>query len=783
MTAATATDDILQFEQGALCLRVSRRDGRFSLSWAGETVFSNACFRVDQQGEMLWRLLDEDLRCDANDDGVTLTWTPQAGYAPVRRLTLRLREDALEFAWGVRNPHRHPLRVRDVDLLFGATLGAGADLDSARHLVMGAGAEPNPVVADWRVEADNGVMLTWLRDGRRRCLVLGGLRYHAFARRVTISAGVPDWKHGPRPRHVRENERCLGLRCWDPHGVTVPPGADYDAPDTAWLAVGEDPFHELERYARALAQANDARPNEYNFPTLCGWMVSTQHLGEGRPINDSTGLVRQCELARERGLMDYTPLALRLEPDHYAYGTAGDTQQGWWDDEHWRRYGALTEPYPTMAAFGAALQERGGIPFTYLQSSMPSNDFAATHPEWMLGGDISELHREHTHQRPHVRYDYTAPGFQAHCLAAWRRLRDAGIHGIKFDYPETAWNPRGGFSDRQASTTQAYRAMFALCREGLGPEARIHERNLGGETHESAPRLDATAGLVDLQRVWGDASHFEPEMAARIGLRWYKSRRVFRYYPDGKSFYRDGVPLPAHERRAFLSLIAFLSGRLEIGTSIGRMDDAMFRDLTRVFPMLPGSESPRPTDLLLGKPHPESYALRVDEDLYQVLLVNNDASGSRRIAVPLSGPQCETGSLGLDPRARYHAHEFWSQRPLGCLPGDGELGCQLRGGEVAMLALRRAADHPQLIGTDRHLYQGMLECHELRWDPATRRLEGLVDLVAGDPVVLTVACNGPLVPAGEHACCGQGVHRISVPAERTGRQRFSIAFTDPRPAA
>jgi hypothetical protein len=29
--------------------------------------------------------------------------------------------------------------------------------------------------------------------------------------------------------------------------------------------------------------------------------------------------------------------------------------------------------------------------------------------------------------------------------------------------------------------------------------------------------LDVTAGVIDLQRVWDDSSHFEPEMASRNG--------------------------------------------------------------------------------------------------------------------------------------------------------------------------------------------------------------------------------------------------------------------------
>jgi len=365
----------------------------------------------------------------------------------------------------------------------------------------------------------------------------------------------------------------MELACWDPQGKLVAPGKTYMSPDTSYVnASTKDPFEALEAYGEALRLANNAHPKRYNFPTLCGWMVSTKHLGEGKPVNNSPGLVEQTRIAKERGFMKYTPLAVRLEPDSYCHSNYGDTQQGWWDDEHWGMYppgsptgpdpdnASLQKPYETFSKFCKAVAALGGIPFTYFQSSMPSNDFAAAHPEWMLKEDLSRLHVNHAHHRPHVRYDYTHPGFQEHCLGVWRRLRKAGLKGVKFDYPETAWAWHGGFRDRSFTTTSAYCELFRLCREGLGEEAYIHERNLGAKTHENAPRLDATAGIVDLQRVWGDASHFEPEMASRIGLRWYKSRRVFLYYPDGKSFYRDGKPLPDYQRRAFLTLIAFLSG-------------------------------------------------------------------------------------------------------------------------------------------------------------------------------------------------------------------------------
>ena len=235
--------------------------------------------------------------------------------------------------------------------------------------------------------------------------------------------------------------------------------------------------------------------------------------------------------------MNYSPLAVRLEPDTYCYNNFGDTQQGWWDDEHWKMYGpgggmkpdpekaSLQKPYDSFRTFCKAVKELGGIPFTYFQSSMPSNDFAKAHPEWMLNNDISELHMGHAHHRPWVRYDYSDPGFREHCLKTWTRLRKDGLQGIKFDYPESAWNPDGGFEDDSFTTTSAYAEMYRLCRKGLGKNAYIHERNLGGITHEYAPRLDVTAGVVDLQRVWGDASHFEPEMASRMDCAGTKAVR------------------------------------------------------------------------------------------------------------------------------------------------------------------------------------------------------------------------------------------------------------------
>jgi hypothetical protein len=555
---------------------------------------------------------------------LSIKFVPHEGYEPIRILHVRLynRRPCVEIGWSVENQFPYPVRVSKVDVVCAGALFVEQAMRKPHILRSGSGAEPNLVEKGWQIDANNGAMLTYLDGPVRKTLVAGGLHYNEFARSVAIRDGVL----GPQGRAVRRiGYRNISISCYDPQGKIIAPHTTYDARDSVYLDfVTEDPFEAYELYGSALQVANDAAPNAYDFPTLCGWMVSTGHLGENKPINNSVGLVEQTKLARDRGLMKYTPLAVRLEPDTYCYHNFGDTQQGWWDDAHWRAYGpghghrpgekpgSLQKPYDTFQKFCKAVKSLGGIPFTYFQSSMPSNDFALAHPSWMLNKDITRLHYTHPHQVPYIRYDYTHPQFRAHCLRVWKRLRKAGLCGVKFDYPETAWARAGGFADTRFTTTAAYREMYRLCREGLGKDAYIHERNLGGPAHENAPRLDVTAGIVDLQRVWGDASHFEPEMASRIGLRWYKSRKVFLYYPDGKSFFMNGKPIAAYKRRAFLTIMGFLSGRLEIGTSIGSMTDEMFYDVTRLFPILQGTQSPRPVDMFLTDRHPAVYVYAVN---------------------------------------------------------------------------------------------------------------------------------------------------------------------------
>lgn len=736
---------------------VNRKDGSLG--------FRNAWYRVGEGG---WK--EPELRCSAEHrgsvsddfgDGETLRvwYRPESQYDPARFLDITVYADQPFFVigWGVENDKSYTVRVQQAEVLVNGELFADQEPLEPKVLRGGAGGTQNFVEDTWQINAVNSAMLTYrdrLGDFCRRTLVAGGLHYREFIRRVEFH---PVAHKGRTPPGAERREPAptsyVSLTVEDPIGKRIAPGEVWESADTFFVdIVSPDPFESLERFGAALATANQASPNPYDFPTLCGWMTSDDVLGDNIPINTSAKLVDQMRIAEEIGLTKYTPVAVRVEPDYYCYNNGGDTQQGWYDDEHWARYGTLVEPYETFKKFSDKVAEYGGKVFTYVQTSMPSNDFALEHPEWMLNNDISMLYEHRRHARTKVRYDYSDPGFQEYMRKMWARLGRDGVIGMKFDYPEGGWNREGGFEDDSYTTISAYRMIYQLCRSGLGPGGFIHER-IGEGPHKNVSPSDATVGIVDLQRVWADASHYEPEMTSKIGLRWYKSNVAMRYYPDGKSFFPGGKSATAEHRRTFLTLVGLISGRLELGTGFQRFTDEILHDLTRLFPVLPNGKAFRPVDFLLDREHPEVYVYAVEEAWAQVVLVNNKQDGrgipkAHVISAPLSGDQADTGSLGLPREYKYHVFDFWAQTPLGILRGDQHLGLSLNNGEARVYSVRRVEDHPQVIGTNRHVMCGMMELHQVEWDGAANVLRFGADLIGGEAMVITLATpeGGDWVP-------------------------------------
>lgn len=694
----------------------------------GEVVIENAGLSADGWGEdqsrkrnQSWQGWTLTHRCedvaDASGKGKRVVVSLENRLrpaVPIYLFSYRLGEgtSAVIMGFGVKNHGDYDCRVLTVQPMTGARLVT--ELQNALTLNGSAGAQPASVKPGLTRASPNSLMLTGLSHGKRRTMVWGGLANKEFGK----YAGVQD--------------AFLECSAKDPVGRLVDAGQTYWAEDTFYLDIGTaDPFLALEQYGRAMREANHAHPNVYDFPVLCGWGVGA--LSHLPGVNNSQKLVGELEAAQQCGFTKYTKVAIRLEPDTYCYKD-GNTEQGWWDDAHWAQYGHLVPPYETFAKWCAAIRERDGIPYTYFQVGMPSDDYARAFPGHMLFKDISRLAVRHAHHEPLVSYDYTAADFQQRTLAMWQRLRRDGIRGIKFDYPETGWRPEGGFENRHATTAFAYREAFRLCREGLGADAFLDERNLG---ESGRPCLDVTAGLVDTQRSWSDSRAFVPGMVTIDGLRWYKNRTVFNYYPDSKAVH----DCPPELRRSVLTMVYLTSGRIDLVTSFTLFTPEIVHDFSRLYPAYREPVTARPLDAFTGVTDPQVYDLELTPEWHQVALFN---SGNKRdqVTVPLSGDRVTAGAIGLDAAAVYYVYDFWDDSLVGKFPGTATVAKTLEPSACAMLSVRKALPHPQVLSTSRHVLQGWVDLSNVQWDAATRQLTGTAKVVGGEPFRIVLAGNG-----------------------------------------
>jgi hypothetical protein len=558
-----------------------------------------------------------------------------------------------------------------------------------------------------------------------------------------------------------------GLEAYDPIGRLVNPGETYLPVDSFYLDVGTaNPFEALEQYGRELRRATGAKPNPYDFPTVCAWYAGVWRTPEaqGAPakstyqINTSAGMVGEAQAIKKTGFLNYSRAAVRLVPDSYTELNP----QGWWNDLHWQRHGYYTAPYETSAKLGEGMHSNGCLAFTYIQPMIQppnfkhllSRDFREAHPGWLLNPQFDTFYN----------LDYSLPAVQAYMRSTFGALRGS-LDGLMVDYADQLWlallygrspDPRLSRStyenippgdqpaaalpaDPKLTATGFYRMFFSLLRQGLGPEARIHERAM------EQPNNDLTLGIVDSQRTALDTDRISPDLVSRSGLRWYKNRSVLAYDMDSKELnqaWKIGGWTGSDQdgRRMLLTMAYVAASRLLLANSLRDLSPEVLHDLERTFPYPTEPRSARPVDAFTHSGWPQVYDFAVTPDWHQVTLFNNALPTRKEsIAVPLAGDPAD-GALGLDPQPDYYIYDFWNNQLVGRLKGTATLRQTLRPGEARMLAIRKVMPHPQVISTNRHLMQGHLDLADVKWDG--QRLTGKAKVVGGEPFEIVIAMNG-----------------------------------------
>lgn len=629
----------------------------------------------------------------------------------------------------------------------------GLDHSEMMSLDGNSGAGRTDIRKPGDTETQNNVLCFYPDEKDEVSLVAGGLTYYDFRKGVKVSGDK------------------MVVYANDIVGKRVDPGSTYARGDAFYLdGSTSNPYEALESYAEISRRARGIDLHYYTFPSTCMWFLSVTHFGADATSENSTvGAVKEMEKIRNSGFLKYSPVAVRLVPDNYEQ----DNQQGWWDDEHWQRHGRkyrcvvdhhYKEPYETTEKWASKIKELGGIPTTYFQPGIRSEDYAEAFPGHMLYNESRRFVRSNKRvvSDPHAligiggipdlldpddwidgygklyaeSYDYTDRGFLKHWEEVNLNLRNGGVQGVFYDYPDRAFPQRGGLEDRYSTATNAYRNVFRIAREAQGPEAFLQER--------IGPGSDATLDFVSSVRTEGDTNVINTRILNKAANRWYKNRRLTNYDMDGKALVETGYGERRYEigpvqRKSILTLSYAVSGRLLLTESFSKFSGEVIYDLGRIFPFHTTTLSPRPLHAFSGGMPLLDFP--VSESWHQLILYN-DTEEEEVFEVPLSGRNSD-GSPGLNQDKSYYLYDFWNDRYEGMVKGSESLTQRVNPGEARMISIHAKEDHPQWISTNRHILQGYVDMvKKPEWNASSKTLSGISSVTGGEEYKITIALNG-----------------------------------------
>ncbi len=737
--------------------------------------------------------------------GLVLEITSSGENRPklITRFMLHENQPFLALSCGLANTTGDTLQLKQLKPIAGGKAFEGCDISKNFSMLDGnSGGQTTRIHRGRHLHSRNNLLVTFGELGSNHSLVMGGLTYDDFEKFAEAGENLPGIAEpelkssGDVPPGTLE----IQLFAEDPVGKRIDPGSTYLPQDLFYIdCVTENPFEALERYGSCLKTAQKIEINPYYFPTVCLWYAFVY--GDGSTGTDTPGAIAEMERIVKSGFLKYTKAAVRLVPDNYAEYN----QQGWWDDEHWQRLqvyeylgkkieaGWYNRPHETTKKWGEAVIKLGGIPLTYIQTGKRSQDYAETFPDHMLFNQKNApvLDKNGNKQfyppSPYDQYswiggtmvkhsyDYTDPDFIKHLRAVYKNLKDGGIRGLMFDYPNTGWAYAGGMEDRYSTTAHAYRNIFRIARDGLGPVCYIDERDIERGS-------DISLGLIDSQRTWGDTDIISPGMTALCGLRWYKNRVVVNYDLDAKNLLKCD-PKNRDEVRSLLTMCYVVSGRFLLGNSFGTLSTENLYDFSRIFPFHSEAKSARPVDAFTSE-IPTIYDFAVDSTWHQVTLYN-PVKTSKTIHVALAGNSA-FGALGLNPDKMYYVYDFWNDTFVGKIHGGETLIQILRTGEARMLSVHEVIDNPQFISTNRHIMQGYVDIHKMAWDERTKSLSGESDVPADEEYTIIIAGNGykPVSCRAEKAESSirildaeESLSALTIKSCQSGKIRWTVTFT------
>ncbi len=456
-----------------------------------------------------------------------------------------------------------------------------------------------------------------------------------------------------------------------------------------YLAADHDPFHALEAYGDALADASD-RPARRGATSLwCSWYAHRMAMTEEKVLANAAVAARH-----------FQPLGLTIMQLDHGW-QRGDITGDWVPNERF--------PHG-LKWLANELRERHGLrlgvwiaPTDVAETS----DLFRNHRDWMLKGPDGAPRvnwRWYWAPNPNCyELDATHPDAFNFIVETFRRLSSEGVSYYKIDFIAGAGAEHFIQHDPEATRgwSNLRRAMEAI-RTGAGETAWIRycqtppilSVGLADSAYGGDDTLDAgIPGRFDVLR---DNAH-----ALAAGY-WLNDRPYHREVCDMSVRMQAGI----EEARVRAAIMTLANCSISWSDELCYLPPSRIRLMQQCLP--PGNPPMRPLDLF-ERDVPSIWHIRATNstEAWDVVgLFNFNTNAETR--------NVRFESLPLDPTAQYAVFEFWEQRFVGLCRGGVELTLPPESSRI--LSIRRVSGVPQLVGTDLHLLQGVHEVKHCAWD-------------------------------------------------------------------
>jgi hypothetical protein len=291
--------------------------------------------------------------------------------------------------------------------------------------------------------------------------------------------------------------------------------------------------------------------------------------------------------------------------------------------------------------------------------------------------------------------------------------RQWGYEMVKIDFVDWSLLAAHRYHDPAVTRAAAYRKGFEIMRRSLGPDCHLQDCGPGpvsvGLSDSMRIELDQNYGYR--QRAWQQYFLSSTSSAPAAAKRYYFHKRAWINDADHICL----THLSLSQAQAAATLLALTGGNLLSGDRLPDLDATRLEILKKVLPAF--GEAARPMDLFDTDQH-TVFALQIRRPFGEWMVIgvfNPSETESAARSLPLE-------RLWLDPGKTWLAYDFWKESFHGEVTRN--LRLSVPPASVVLLALHEKRGIPQVVGTDRHVLQGVHELDSVAWDSAARTLAG-----------------------------------------------------------